>query len=164
MQTSVSSTYASGFEGSIYSAQARETQSGVVEESAGIKPGRVVVQGTSADQVKLPSATAQIAQPGAVQGIAYWKQGREPGGDNGEYQDEESCPVLRKGVVWMLAEDAVTRNAAVYVRCVAGVGEELGRVRSDADTSDAAALPGARFLATTTGADQLVPVEINLPQ
>ncbi len=65
--------------------------------------------------------------------------------------------ILRSGRIWMLAEDAVTYGAPVFVRFDAG-GE--GRVRSDADTANAVALPGASFR-SIAGAGELVIVEFN---
>jgi len=63
--------------------------------------------------------------------------------------------ILRSGRIWMLAEDAVTLGAAVFVRFQGG-GE--GRVRSDADVGNAVALPGATFR-SAAGAGELAIVE-----
>ena len=70
---------------------------------------------------------------------------------------DETVRIMRSGRVWMLAEDAVTYGAPVFVRFNAG-GE--GRVRSDVDGANAVALPGASFR-SIAGAGELVIVEYN---
>ncbi len=151
-----------GREGAIADASSRDILSRLVEASAGLKPGRVVTKGTATRQVRVPVLTGEVTG-GVVMGISVYDAGREPGGTNGEYEQYEVVPVLRRGRVWMLAEDAVAEGGAVFVRFTSAGAEEDGRVRSDADGGDAVALPGAVYRSTTTTTDQLVLVEINLP-
>ena len=127
-----------------------------------IPAGRVVTLGTDIGEAKLPVATGNITD-GSQLGISLFDASREPHTTTAEYDATDMIPVLRKGRVWMVAEDAVAEGNSVFVRFTAGGAEELGRVRSDADTADAVALPGAIFRSTTTGADELVLVEVNLP-
>ena len=56
---------------------------------------------------------------------------------------------------------SVARGGSVYVRYSASGTEELGTFRTDADTSDAAVLPGAKFTGQTSG--DLAVVELNQP-
>ena len=133
------------------------------EESAGIKPGRGITAGTTkGKQALLPDAAADITTGGMFEGISLWVQGREPGGDDGEYEDEETMPVMRKGLVWVLTEDAVAYGAAVYCRHTISGSEEEGTFRSDADGADASVVPTAQYRSATSGA-ALALVEINLP-
>lgn len=136
-----------------------------VDEANGVKPGRFVAKEDDGDKhVGLPDASGDVTGY-LIQGVSLLDEGRDPlrAGTNGEYLDNEPLPVLRKGTVWMLAEDAVSAGGAVFCRHTAAGAEELGRVRSDADTSDAVAVPGCVFLTSTSGTDELVLVEVNLP-
>lgn len=68
----------------------------------------------------------------------------------------ETVRIMRSGRIWMIAEDAVTYGAPVFVRFT---GNE-GQVRSDVDGGAAVALPGASFR-SIAGAGELVIVEYN---
>lgn len=93
-----------------------------------------------------------------VLGVALYDSAREPG----TYADEEQVNVMRKGRIFVNAEDAVSKGDPVYVRFVAGVGETRGRVRAAPDSTDCALLRGARFVTTTT-AEGLAVIELDLP-
>ena len=159
-----------GREGALYDAAPKDVVTKLCEQATGIKAGRVVVKGTADGQVVLPTGTAEITD-GSTMGISVYDAAHTPAhlvaGSSAaaetEYGDEESIPVLKKGRVWMVAEDAVGQGDAVFVRHVAAGAENLGTVRSDVDGADATELPGARFESTTTGADELVVVALNLP-
>ena len=74
--------------------------------------------------------------------------------------------ILRRGWIWVVAEDAVTDvTVGVFYRHTSpGADPEfLGRFRTDLDTADATLVPEARWMTTTTAAGQLAKVEINLP-
>lgn len=70
--------------------------------------------------------------------------------------------VMEQGSMYVRCEDAVTRGSGVYVRYATGSASVLGAVRSDADTSSAALLPGAKFLESAS-AGELVKIVINKP-
>jgi hypothetical protein len=163
MQTSVSDSITAGREGALAETnEGTKINSRICEETNGIKPGRGVTAGTTkGTQAELPDALADVTG-GVFEGITLWIPGREPGGDDGEFLDEETMPVLRRGVVWVETEDAVTYGDQAYCRCVAAGAEEYGAFRSDADGSDAAAVPTSRWLSTTTAAGP-AQLEINLP-
>jgi hypothetical protein len=149
-----------GREGLIADNSFRDVLSRVAETD--LPAGRVVTKGTDEKEAKLPAAAADITGKDVL-GITVFDASREPHTATDEYEATDVIPVLRRGRIWMVAEDAVTEGDDVYVRHVAAGAEELGRVRSDADGTDAAILPGSTFRTSTSGADQLVVVEINLP-
>lgn len=74
-----------------------------------------------------------------------------------EYPQGATVSVVYKGAVWVTTEDACSAGAAVYVR-IGGTGT-LGAFRSDADTSNAVAVTGARYL-RDSGAGALNIVEL----
>jgi hypothetical protein len=77
------------------------------------------------------------------------------------YADGEMVPMCRVGERFVTSETAVTEGAPVWVRLVAGGGENLGDVRATPDSNDCALLKGARF--TSNNAAGLSRVEFNLP-
>lgn len=104
---------------------------------------------------RLPAASGDIG--GVTFGVAVAKTSSDSAG----YAEYDSVSILNKGRVWMIAEDAVSAGDAVYVRYTAnGAGKVVGQVRSDGDSSKAAALSRAKF-ASSAGAGDLVLVELN---
>ena len=81
-----------------------------------------------------------------------------------QYLKEETVDQLKRGRVWMQAEQAVGLGDPVYIRVVAdGAGKIVGQVRKDADSGKAVAAPaGIAFDSETTGAG-LVSLSVNLP-
>lgn len=110
---------------------------------------------------KLPAAAADITKPGAM-GIVPWDQSREGGTD---WPTKRPTPVLRRGRIWVRAENAVSRWTHPFIRYAAGAGTELGSFRGDADVvalADTAAIcPFCLFL-TDADAGELALVEISL--
>lgn len=140
----------------------------IILNEANVPFGVLVVEdttGLSDDRAHLPQATGDITTVGKVAGIALHTQFVEQsvgGTNNLGYDPQSSMNVLRKGRAYVLVEDAVVKGGLPFVRFVAAASEQLGAFRSDADTSDAVALPNARFV-TSAGAGELAIVEINLP-
>jgi hypothetical protein len=130
---------------------------------ANLPAGRVVTRtdATTTRGCVLPDATGEITD-GDCLGITIFDSNKPYVSATHEYEQYDAVPVLRSGQIWMMAEDACTEGNAVFVRFVAGGSEELGRVRSDADTADAVALPNAIFR-SSAGAGELIKVELNLP-
>lgn len=129
----------------------------VVSEEQVIPFGRFVCRDEAHgdDYCRLPRLSTDI--DGSCFGVAV-SHTAQSGTDGWEHGS--SVTILNKGRVWMTAEDAVTLGDAVYVRYTAnGTGKDVGQVRSDADTSKAAALTRAKF-ASTAGAGELVLVEL----
>lgn len=164
-QTTVNQNPAVGKEGLLYDAQHAPDAliTGYVDESAGIKPGRLVIRSASGDWTgELPDGTGSLGTN--VLGIsAFTHKGlvNPSSEDNEVYEDNEPLPLLRKGRIWVISEDAFTPSDPVFVRVVAGVGEELGTFRTDADTADAIAFTAARWM-TSGDAGGLGVLEVNL--
>ena len=140
-----------------------------VGNSAAIGFGLCVCQDPQDDdKARSPIAATDITASGTVLGITAHMQAivqnlTSTGSDGSDgYILGEAMSVLRKGRIYVQVEDAVTAGNDVYVRYVAGTGETLGAFRSDADTSDAAVLPGAKYR-TSAAASGITIIEINLP-
>jgi hypothetical protein len=79
------------------------------------------------------------------------------------YESGDPVVLLRRGLVWVEVEGAVTEDGDVYCRHTANGGNTvLGKFRADADTTNAALVPSAKFRSTTAGAG-LALIELNLP-
>lgn len=129
--------------------------------------GKFVVAtiGQSEDLVKLPTAATDISVAGLGAGVAIADTSKETpdGATRGEFAIDDAVPVIRKGRIWVLAEDEVTDlDKPVFVRFVAAGLEVLGSFRTDADTADAEELTKARWRSRTVGAGQLAILEIDL--
>lgn len=128
--------------------------------------GRFVVFKTAsgAESCDLPTLTTDVTA-GRQLGFALWDPAKEPNAALG-YSAGQMVQVMRRGYCWMNCETACVEGAAVFVRfaLVTGSGNTpaLGKVRQDADTADAVALPGAVFRGTLA-AFGLVLVEYNAP-
>lgn len=124
--------------------------------------GRGLAQNlTDAEKISLPSATGFT-----FAGISSHSQIARPNDDGiAKYEDGISIPVLTKGRIYVLAEDAITSlDDAVYLRHTAnGAVNVAGRFRTDADTARADQISNARWLSLTTGVNQLAILEINMP-
>lgn len=117
---------------------------------------------------KLPSAAADITVVGSALGFVVADQARaqDPSVSPAQYPQNSAVPLARKGRIWVLSEQAANDGDPVYIRYAATVnGSQLGAVRADADVvssaNHAAALPGAVFRGTTSGAGFAV-VEFDL--
>lgn len=114
--------------------------------------------------VHLPQGATDVTNARLAQGFALHTQAVENvlSGTNLGYAPQSAISVLRRGRVYVQVEDAVVAGGQVFIRHVAGAGEQLGAARSDVDGSDASALPSASFV-TAASAGGLAIVEINLP-
>ena len=108
-----------------------------------------------------PDAATEVTTTGL--GIALYDSSKEPTGGDHLYEAGDVFAVLRKGKVWVTAEDAAELGASPFVRHVAAGAEKLGAFRSDADGTDATQNTRVVFRTSTSGADELVLLEINLP-
>jgi hypothetical protein len=112
--------------------------------------------------VELPDATAKVTD-GRGLGVAVSDVSVESDGGAGNgYEIDDAVPILRRGRVWVISEDAVAAvGTPAFVRFAAGGGGSvLGAFRTDADTASAVGLPGARFMTTSAGAGELVVLEL----
>lgn len=81
----------------------------------------------------------------------------------GELPINHPGAVLRRGRIWVVAEDEVSDlSVGVFYRhTTPGADPEfLGRLRTDADTADATLIPNARWRRVTSGTGQLTIVEL----
>lgn len=78
------------------------------------------------------------------------------------YEDETSMPVMRRGRIWMVIENAFTAGDRVLARVIATGDEKLGAARAGStDSGDAFQVPGAQLM-TSGDAGDLGIVELNL--
>lgn len=77
------------------------------------------------------------------------------------YADGDLVPLAREGEFYVTSETAVKEGDPVWVRVVAGVGENLGAVRATPDSNDCVRIKNARF--TSTNSAGLSKLELNLP-
>jgi len=143
--------------------------------SAAVIPyGRLVSLDTTPGKAKLVAAALDIldgnSESRPVEGIVIRTDAIEEQAANTLGVADANVPaypighnfsVLRKGRIWVWAEEVVTPADQVFVRHTASGNEKPGNFRQDADTANAALLKGARFMSTTTAAG-FVLVEINL--
>lgn len=133
---------------------------------AGIAPARAVCfhTGDNPDLVRAPAATGEVTTAGQLKGVTMW--------DNTQltnpYTAGDPLPVLKTGVIWVLAEEAVSPLSPVFVRfantgsgAVPGVP---GCFRASADTATAVQVPSQcmTWESTTTGAG-LAKLRVNVP-
>jgi len=157
--------------------RAKDVISRLAETATGIRAGTLMVPGTDAETQALPpTATGQVSDGDGL-GIVMYDASKMPARTavaiavDAEYDDEETLPIVQKGRIWVLCDDAatVTANTAAFVRFTAGAGEVLGAFREDADGGDAVALPLAVFRSAHQDvvfqADtfRIALLEINLP-
>ena len=129
---------------------------------AAVKIGKMLTADKTAGKVrnaaKLPAAAADITKPGAM-GIVILDSTREGGAD---WPALRPTPVLRRGRIWVLAEQDLGRWVHPFIRYASGAGgTELGSFRADGDTSTAAQCTHAITL-TDAAAGSLILVEIDL--
>lgn len=97
------------------------------------------------------TVTADITANGL--GIAAYKanKGTANGGSTAQYEIGETVDIVRKGFVWVIAEEVMTAGDPVYVRHTASGGNTVfGKIRNDADTATCSLLVGARVERTST--------------
>jgi len=131
-----------------------------------IPPGRFVkvtssgVAGAVTPIVDLPTLTAHVTGDLSFGFTLQDPSAASTTGENPGYVQYDQIPILREGVMWAISEDAVaTWGLPVFVRFTAGgAGQTVGRVRTDADTAKAVALPGATFMGTCA-AEGLIKIE-----
>lgn len=141
------------------------------EASAEIPFGAFVVQSAAASlpgsasapnvpTAKLPAASGDYFGGGGVVLHGHWYDKRLQLGTTG-VKPTNLITVMRRGRVWVNAEEALARTDDVYVRYTAAGGLTVGNFRNDADTSKALKLYGCRFLTETTAAGLIV-LELDL--
>jgi hypothetical protein len=145
----------------------------VIPNESNVPFGVVVVRDDSGlsekeDIAMLPNAAADITSIKNVFGVAVHQHTIEQnigGVSNLGYAPVSEMSILRKGRIWVETEDVVTQASDVYVRHVAGAGEQRGALRSDTDGGDADILPSARWFkgSQVVNGINLAVLELNLP-
>jgi len=129
--------------------------------------GRLVSLDTASgeDGVKHPAAAGDIttATVAGVVGHSHAFESTPGDGLNPAWPAKSAVPVVDKGYIWVVVEEAVSRGADAFARHTVNGGlDQLGAFRSDADTANAVAVPNARFESSTTGAG-IALLAINMP-
>ena len=172
-QTVVNSVPAAAFEGMLADGtRVRDIISRLAKDGIAtpfIPFGKAVafVPGDNDDQCNLPSAAAHVTASLLGVAIADTSLEQVEAVAWGHYAAEQPVPVMRKGRIFVIAEDAVTPASDVFIRHSTPGGSpplaSRGSFRSDADTANASQVPnGAMKFLTTAGAGELVLLEVNL--
>ncbi len=166
-QTTMSNDPAVAYEGMIaqVSGYTVDIISKVMETAAGESSGRFVRQGTADNQCKAITAIADVTDLGKALGFLIYDPSKPnnwpPSAFSNTNQVGSACAILRRGRIWLIAEEAVTPLDDVYVRAIAGTPTVIGRVGTSSDSSKCGLLASGRFC-TTASAGGLVLVELNL--
>lgn len=158
-----------GYEGQIASTQwyqyIRGTLEGIANGSDDYLPwGRFVIEkpGGEPGEITLPSATGQRILGVVPFNDRFMREAKDQTG----FPPRQSAAYLAKGVIFLRAETAMTRNGDVYVRHTANAvplpPEAIGRPRANSDSGKADLLPGVRVLDTVT-AGEIFRLELDLP-
>jgi plastocyanin len=140
IQTAYSSTIAPSYEGMIANSEPHTVVSKLVESAAGIGFGKVVVQGAADDQVRVSEASR------AFVGLSEASHNPEASPTADLYPQYANVPVMRKGVMWVMASVAVSPGQAVYYVPASGV------LTNVSNTGANTLIPNAVWDSSTTGA------------
>lgn len=166
MQTSYSIYQAAGMLGMIADSSIVQDVESYKNPDAEVKFGHAVTRGAASDEIIHPDSAAKITDEKLVRGVviaAHEMESKQDGAVAG-YVPKSVVPVMRKGRVWVLAEDTITEGTStVNVRHAANGGNtQLGRFRGAADSSFTAVMPKSKWKTSTTGNGQLAVLEIDL--
>lgn len=159
-----------GFEGQVANIQAYRFIKGTQEEFTNgsgdyIPFGSLVIRDTTdPTKVTLPEAGETVI------GVAILNDRFMAKTDNPRvtgFPPNETVPVLVKGVIYLVAETAVTRNGNLFVRVAdeasPAANDRIGRVRADASGGNAEALTAGTYrVLEAAAAGEIVPVEFDL--
>ncbi len=96
----------------------------------------------------LPSLTGEITGIDTCLGVTVHSHASEQGyadAANPGYAAYSAMSVIRKGLIYVKVENAVSPGGLPYVRFTANATEQLGSFRADTDSGDAVALPHSVF-------------------
>ena len=101
------------------------------------------------------------AQLGVV--VADQARAQNPAVSTPQYPQYASVPLMRKGRIWVNAEQALTDGTNPYIRYTVNGALYVGNFRADADTSKAAQLTsGQAIVRGTTTAAGYACIELDL--
>jgi hypothetical protein len=146
MQTAYSNTMPVGYAGMLYDSSFMTKDSYANAQGAAIPFGVVVAKGTGDQDATLPDNSADIMLGIVVHTHAY-DQSSLTGTDG--VPANRMLNAVKRGRIWVLVEEAVTKGDPVYVRIANGVADvtktQKGALRKSADTATAVLLAGAHF-------------------
>jgi hypothetical protein len=141
VQTVYGSRIAPAYEGMIANSEDHTIVSKQVETSPGIGFGKVAVVGTTDDQVRVATA----GRPFSGLTCSDHQQGNTGGGAAADvFPQYSTCPVMKKGVLWVLASVAVAVGDPVYFVPATGVLTNVATANT--------LIPNASWDSSTTGA------------
>jgi hypothetical protein len=120
------------------------------------------------DIAMLPNIAGDITSIKNAFGVALHQHTIEQnigGVSNLGYAPVSEMSILKRGRVWVETEDVVTQASDVYVRHIAGAGEQRGAFAGAADASDNSVLPYARWFKASQVVNgiNLAVLELSLP-
>ena len=155
VQTTYTREHERGFEGSVVDLSTNNIITKIAEGGA-IGEGRAVVRGTQDRDAKLPSTSGQEFIGVTTSTTA----GQADGSDNFNYEENAPMNVLDFGRIYVFCENGCSAGDDVYFRHVAsGTNTVLGRFRTDADSSTADQIVGAKF-ETTVAAGEIAIIKL----
>jgi hypothetical protein len=117
--------------------------------------------GTTDQAIRPMNASGDI-----IQGVVLWDAAHDPSQVLNGIPQNGQCSVLRHGTVWVRCEQAMTPADPVFVRYTlagaTGTSPALGKIRKDADTAKAVAVPRCQVV-IGAAAGELCLVQVNLP-
>lgn len=157
IQTTYLASPATAIEGMVADAS-RQTDIMSRAATVAIPAGRFCVRAADGT-CKLPTVTGDVTGAGVGLGVSMYDAVAAPGG----YVQYDMVPIVHKGRVYVVVEEAVTEGDPVFVRFAAGAGgSNLGAFRKSADTATASQVPNAVYRSSAS-ASGLAVVELNSP-
>lgn len=126
------------------------------EASAEIPFGLLVIQGTAADEAKIPSAQADVGVGIVLHSHAYQKDNEL--GTTG-LKPKVVMSALTRGRVWVTTDEAITLASLPRVR-MSGAG--AGTFRATASAGVTKALNGCRFVSASTATPGIAQLEFDI--
>lgn len=166
MQTSYSIDMAVGRVGAIAdSALVQDIETRIAKQGP-VMFGCVVTKGDATDTIVHPDAAAEVTDEKLVRGVVVASHEHEsnPEVASPQYDQYTAVPVMRKGRIFVKAEDVISEGTStVNVRYASGVGgTQLGGLRGAAVASETAVLPKSKWKSSTSSAGQLAVLELDL--
>lgn len=166
MQTSYSIDQAAGVVGGIADSAIVQDIESFKNPGGEVKFGHVVTRGAASEEIVHPDAAIEITDKKLVRGIvvAAHEMESQSGSAAPGYKAKSVVPVMRKGRIWVKAEDVITEGTStVNVRFLGGAGgTQLGAIRGAAVVGETAELPNAKFKSSTSANGELAILEIDL--
>lgn len=137
-----------------------------IDNETSVKFGFFVTQDQSVgnnNKAHTPNAAGDITGERLALGFAIKSPQEQTLGGNVGYASNSAMSILTQGEIWVDMEDVanVVAGGQVFIRHVATAPEERGKARTDADTSDADAVPNCKFTGEVQAADNIAVVSIN---